>query len=113
MLGDSISDGVGATLDANRRWPDLLANRLNAQAREGLGRREYGHQRQPRAGRRRRARARSRASIATCCPPPGVKTVVIFEGVNDLGIAYGKLPTARWRERFKALSPARRSPRKR
>ncbi|HEY6452038.1 MAG TPA: hypothetical protein VIX87_05525, partial [Steroidobacteraceae bacterium] len=30
VLGDSISDGVGSTVDANRRWPDLLANRLDA-----------------------------------------------------------------------------------
>ena len=30
VLGDSISDGVGSTVDANQRWPDLLANRLNA-----------------------------------------------------------------------------------
>src|SRR5262249_26381817 len=26
-LGDSVTDGVGATLDANRRWPDDLARR--------------------------------------------------------------------------------------
>jgi lysophospholipase L1-like esterase len=28
-LGDSITDGRGSTLDANRRWPDRLAERLN------------------------------------------------------------------------------------
>jgi hypothetical protein len=27
-LGDSITDGRGSTLDANRRWPDRLAERL-------------------------------------------------------------------------------------
>ena len=27
-LGDSITDGVGSSLDANRRWPDALARRL-------------------------------------------------------------------------------------
>ncbi len=37
VLGDSISDGVGATLDANHRWPDLLANRLNAKGAKGWG----------------------------------------------------------------------------
>jgi lysophospholipase L1-like esterase len=30
ILGDSITDGVGSTDDANRRWPDLLAQRLHA-----------------------------------------------------------------------------------
>ncbi|HCT79486.1 MAG TPA: GDSL family lipase [Micromonosporaceae bacterium] len=28
VLGDSISDGSGATLNANKRWPDLLAARI-------------------------------------------------------------------------------------
>jgi hypothetical protein len=27
-FGDPITDGVGATAGANRRWPDILANRL-------------------------------------------------------------------------------------
>jgi len=30
-LGDSITDGRGSTVDANRRWPDRLAERLNEQ----------------------------------------------------------------------------------
>ena len=29
-LGDSITDGVGSTFDANSRWPDLLSQRLNS-----------------------------------------------------------------------------------
>lgn len=28
VLGDSIADGSGTTMDANKRWPDLLAERL-------------------------------------------------------------------------------------
>jgi len=28
--GDSITDGVGSTAGANRRWPDVLADRLHA-----------------------------------------------------------------------------------
>jgi lysophospholipase L1-like esterase len=28
VLGDSISDGFGSTLNANTRWPDALANRI-------------------------------------------------------------------------------------
>jgi lysophospholipase L1-like esterase len=31
-LGDSITDGATSTTDANRRWPDLLAARLQARA---------------------------------------------------------------------------------
>ncbi|MDR3031879.1 MAG: SGNH/GDSL hydrolase family protein, partial [Kitasatospora sp.] len=31
-LGDSITDGTGSTADANRRWPDVLAQRLREQS---------------------------------------------------------------------------------
>jgi lysophospholipase L1-like esterase len=34
----------------------------------------------------------------------GVKTVVVFEGVNDLGIAYGNFGTGPLAERFKSLA---------
>jgi lysophospholipase L1-like esterase len=30
VIGDSITDGVGSAVDANRRWPDALADRLRA-----------------------------------------------------------------------------------
>jgi lysophospholipase L1-like esterase len=30
VIGDSITDGVGSTDDRNRRWPDVLAERLQA-----------------------------------------------------------------------------------
>ncbi len=29
-FGDSITDGTASTLNANKRWPDVLAERLNA-----------------------------------------------------------------------------------
>ncbi|WP_105970056.1 SGNH/GDSL hydrolase family protein [Streptomyces geranii] len=32
VLGDSITDGERSTLDANRRWPDVLSDRLRAQS---------------------------------------------------------------------------------
>jgi lysophospholipase L1-like esterase len=34
VLGASISDGFAATLDANQRWPDLLARRIVRERRE-------------------------------------------------------------------------------
>ncbi|HJZ64851.1 MAG TPA: GDSL-type esterase/lipase family protein, partial [Candidatus Acidoferrum sp.] len=34
-LGDSITDGHGATTDGNNRWPDLFAKRLQANASTG------------------------------------------------------------------------------
>jgi len=42
-LGDSITDGAVTTLDANRRWPDLLALRLQT-ARDAVGSTAAGKQ---------------------------------------------------------------------
>jgi hypothetical protein len=37
-LGDSITDGGSTTVDANRRWPDVLAERLRAELHtSGIG----------------------------------------------------------------------------
>jgi lysophospholipase L1-like esterase len=102
VLGDSISDGVGATVDANHRWPDLLANRLNAKGAKGWGVVNMGI-----SGNRVLGDGAGQSALTRfdrdVLSATGVKAVVIFEGVNDLGIAYGKFegPLA---ERFKALA---------
>jgi len=101
VFGDSISDGVGSTVDANKRWPDVLANRLNAKGggwgvvNMGIsGNRVLGD------GAGQSALARFDRDVLSI---PGVKTVILFEGVNDLGISYGKFegPLA---ELFKSLA---------
>ncbi|MGH8143521.1 MAG: SGNH/GDSL hydrolase family protein [Steroidobacteraceae bacterium] len=103
VLGDSISDGVGATVDANRRWPDLLANRLDSGSAPGWGVVNMGisgnQLLHDGAGQSALARF-DRDVLAT----PGVKTVIVFEGVNDLGISFGKLqgPVA---QLYKAPAP--------
>lgn len=103
VLGDSISDGVGATLDANRRWPDLLANRLNAKGAKGWGVVNMGI-----SGNRVLGDGAGQSALARfdrdVLAATGVKTVVIFEGVNDLGIAYGNFGEGPMAERFKALA---------
>ncbi len=103
VLGDSISDGVGATLDANRRWPDLLANRLNAKGAKGWGVVNMGI-----SGNRVLGDGAGQSALARfdrdVLSVTGVKTVVVFEGVNDLGIAYGKFPDGPLAERFRALA---------
>ncbi len=96
VLGDSISDGVGSTLDADRRWPDLLANRLDSgnANRWGVVNMGISGNRLLGDGAGQSALARfDRDVLAT----PGVKSVIVFEGVNDLGIAFGNLqgPLAR------------------
>lgn len=84
-LGDSITDGAHSTRDANLRWPDILAQRLQANPatadigvlNEGIG----GN------------------CILNLCTGPnamrrfnrdvlaqsGVRYLIIFEGINDIG----------------------------
>jgi lysophospholipase L1-like esterase len=102
VLGDSISDGIGSTVDANHRWPDLLANRLNDQGGGGWGVVNMGISGNQvlRDGAGQSALARfDRDVLATS----GAQVLIIFEGVNDLGVSYGHMegPMA---DLFKAAS---------
>ncbi|HEY1725527.1 MAG TPA: SGNH/GDSL hydrolase family protein [Steroidobacteraceae bacterium] len=88
VLGDSISDGVGSTVDANRRWPDRLAERLNTKTRPGWGVVNMGI-----SGNRVLSDGAGQSALARfdrdVLAVPGVRVLVIFEGVNDLGVSYG------------------------
>jgi lysophospholipase L1-like esterase len=101
VFGDSISDGVGSTVDANHRWPDVLATRLNSKG-EGWGVVNMGI-----SGNRVLGDGAGQSALARfdrdVLSTPGVKTVILFEGVNDLGISYGHFegPLA---ELFKSLA---------
>jgi lysophospholipase L1-like esterase len=105
VLGDSISDGVGSTVNANHRWPDLLANRLEQQSAGVWGVVNMGI-----SGNRILGDGAGQSALARfdrdVLAVPGAKIVIIFEGVNDLGISYGPRqgPLA---ERFKELAPPR------
>jgi lysophospholipase L1-like esterase len=87
-LGDSITDGVGSTAETNRRWPDLLAERLAARGGRAVGVVNHGI-----SGNRVLADGAGESALARfdrdVLSVPGVKYVVVFEGVNDLGISYG------------------------
>jgi lysophospholipase L1-like esterase len=84
-LGDSITDGHGATTNGNDRWPDKLAERLQASPatrslsvlNEGIG-----GNRLLLDGLGPNALARFDRDVLA---QPGVRTVVLLEGVNDLG----------------------------
>jgi len=102
-LGDSITDGSNTTVDTNRRWPDLLARRLqppgpDAQhARLGIVNRGIGGNRLlrdpgewPPFGRAVLARF-DRDVLATA----GVRHVVLLIGINDIGHpGTGAMPAA-------------------
>lgn len=91
-FGDSITDGSATTVDANRRWPDLLAQRLHGPAaakdgpRLGIVNRGIGGNRLLRDaayapfGKAGLARF-ERDVLGT----PGVSHVVVLIGINDLG----------------------------
>lgn len=80
-LGDSITDGNGATPDTDRRWPDALAERLKP---HGIGVANAGISgaRLLRDGMGQGALARFQQDVLA---QPGVTDVVVLLGINDIG----------------------------
>ncbi|MFD7342283.1 SGNH/GDSL hydrolase family protein [Streptomyces violascens] len=82
LFGDSITDGFGSTTGANRRYSDALAERtgrpvVNAGIGGNLVLNDsawYGERSAARFGR-------------DALDQPGVSTVVVLEGVNDIGFS--------------------------
>jgi lysophospholipase L1-like esterase len=87
LLGDSLTDGTGSTPDTDRRFPDQLARRLAAAGipravlNQGVG------------GNRVTVDSAWLGDRATARFPrdvlaqPGVSTVLILAGINDIGIS--------------------------
>lgn len=86
-LGDSITDGYGSTLDANRRWPDVLAERLRqadvplSVVDAGISGNRVLHD-LPEAAFGPAALARFDRDVLSV---PGVRTVIVMESINDIG----------------------------
>ena len=86
-FGDSITDGLHSTIDANRRWPNVLASRLaeniSTQSisvlNEGVSGNRVLHD-----GTGPNALARFDRDVLA---QSGVKYVIILEGINDIGRA--------------------------
>lgn len=84
-LGDSITDGHGATTNGNDRWPDDMARRLQTDKHtagisvlnEGIGGNRLLHDQ---AG--PNVLARFDRDVLS---QPGVRWLIVFEGVNDIG----------------------------
>lgn len=83
-LGDSITDGTRSTIDANRRWPDRLAERLRAagKSRVGVVNAGIGGNRVLRGSQSPSALARFDRDVLAV---PGASHLIVLEGVNDLG----------------------------
>ena len=85
VLGDSITDGHGATTNGNDRWTDVLATRLQGTAETraiGVSNQGIGGNHLLTDGLGPNALARFDRDVLA---PAGVKWVIVFEGVNDLG----------------------------
>jgi lysophospholipase L1-like esterase len=83
-FGNSITDGTASTLDANRRWPNVLAERLlrTAEPVKGVANHGIGGNRVLSVGTGPSALARfDRDALMT----PGVTHIVLLEGINDIG----------------------------
>ncbi len=84
-LGDSITDGSQSTPGSNRRWPDIFAARLQADAKtahlgvlnEGIGGNRILHD-----GYGPNALARFDRDVLA---QSGVRYLIVLEGINDIG----------------------------
>jgi lysophospholipase L1-like esterase len=84
-LGDSITDGHGATTNGNDRWPDVLSGRVQAApSTQGMGvlNEGIGGNRILLDGLGPNALARFDRDVLA---QTGVHYVIVLEGVNDLG----------------------------
>ena len=84
-LGDSITDGHGATTNGNDRWTDVLAARLQgspATRNIGVSNQGIGGNHLLTDGLGPNALARFDRDVLA---PAAVRWVIVFEGVNDLG----------------------------
>ena len=98
-FGDSITDGARSTVDTNHRWPDILAARLLARKSQmavvdmGIGGNRILHEgaasKRPQFG--INALARFDQDVLS---QPGVRYMVILEGINDIGHAGSSAPAS-------------------
>ena len=84
-LGDSITDGHGATTNGNDRWTDVLARRLQGSPNTrniGVSNQGIGGNHLLTDGLGPNVLARFDRDVLA---PTNVQWVIVFEGVNDLG----------------------------
>jgi lysophospholipase L1-like esterase len=90
-FGDSITDGLGSTIDANRRYPNFLSRRLNGQQGSPL----YSTVNAGISGNRVLRDGRGPSGVSRfssdALGQTGVSHVIIVLGINDIGVS-GRLP---------------------
>lgn len=96
VLGDSITDGHGATTNGNDRWTDVLAAKLQGSPRTrnvGVSNQGIGGNHLLTEGLGPNALSRFDRDVLA---PAGARWLIVFEGVNDLGglARTGEVPLA-------------------
>ena len=83
-FGNSITDGTASTRDANRRWPNVLAERLlnSTEPVKGVANHGISGNRVLTSGAGPSALARFDRDVLLT---PGATHVIILEGINDIG----------------------------
>ncbi|KAJ7906323.1 putative extracellular GDSL-like lipase/acylhydrolase [Mycena leptocephala] len=87
VVGDSITDGRGSDTDKNNRWPDLVLARMQknpATSQISVNNQAAGGNRILADGLGPNALGRIDRDVLS---QSGVKYAMIFEGVNDIGVA--------------------------
>jgi len=84
FFGDSITDGACSTVDTNNRWPDHIAERLQAEGHPDVAvvNEAYSGDRVLTNGMGTNALSRFDMSVLS---HPHVSTVVMMMGINDIG----------------------------
>ncbi len=93
-LGDSITDGRGSTTNGNDRWPDILAQRLQAEPSTrqlAVLNAGIGGNRLLQDGKAANALARFDRDVLA---QSGVRYLIVLEGVNDLGVLTRDAPVS-------------------
>lgn len=83
-LGDSITDGWASTTDENRRWPDYLSRRLQSASGitvKGVANEGISGNKVLADGAGQAALNRLQRDVLS---HPGVRTIFLFEGINDI-----------------------------
>ncbi|KXT01550.1 hypothetical protein AC578_6367 [Pseudocercospora eumusae] len=91
IVGDSITDGRGSENNGNNRWPDLLFSRLQRESMPGDLREKISIANQAAGGNRILADGLGPSALSRIerdvVAQSGVRYAMIFEGVNDIGVA--------------------------
>jgi lysophospholipase L1-like esterase len=91
-FGDSITDGVASAIGTNHRWPNDLARRLDGLAGTTLAVADAGI-----GGNRVLAGSGNFGASALArfardvLDQPGVRDIIVLEGINDIGFGAGRL----------------------